>query len=116
MAWTCCRRWAVVLAFSKETIAAVVGAAALPFLRRSALARSGFVVVGGLVTLHSGIDRLTADKVVYALGVTLAAGIATFRVVERSRGHGSRGPFAGCGLWPSASASWCSVPYAGAVA
>ena len=92
---------AIAVSFSPELVAAAIGVAALPFLLRSALVRTGFLVVGGLATLQSGVDRLTADKVVYAVGVALAGLIATFRLLRR-RSNGGFEPLDT--LWPVVAA------------
>jgi O-antigen ligase len=88
---------AVFVSLSPELVAAAIGVAALPFLLRSALVRAGFLVIGGFVTLQSGVDRITADKVVYASGVTLAAVIAMSLLLRR-RGESGFEPLST--LWP----------------
>ena len=88
---------AALVSFAPAAVAAAVGIAALPFLPRSALARTGFLVVGGLMTLQSGVDRLTADKVVYLTGVACASAMAAISLYRR---RGDRGFEPMRILWP----------------
>lgn len=66
---------------------AVIGAL---LLARSASLRTGFLVFGGLVTLHSGQDELTALKLVYLIGATVALVAALWRVVSLRRSEAFR--------------------------